>query len=75
MTSTSTPTINIQADRDEWESTMRFAARPRWLEDADPRGLVCMEQGCYLKGSRGSHRTPWRPVEDPLDPLQIGNAP
>lgn len=22
---------------------MRFAARPRWLEDADPRGLVCME--------------------------------
>ena len=28
-----------------------------------------------VKGSWGSHRTPWHPVEDPLDPLQIGNVP
>ena len=27
------------------------------------------------KGSRGSHRTPSHPVEDPLDPLQIGKLP
>jgi hypothetical protein len=24
---------------------------------------------------RGSHRTPWHPVEDPLDPLQMGKVP
>jgi hypothetical protein len=27
------------------------------------------------RGSRGSHRTPSHPVEDPLNPLQIGKAP
>jgi hypothetical protein len=27
-----------------------------------------------LKASRGSHRTPSHPVEDPLDPLHIGKA-
>jgi hypothetical protein len=32
-------------------------------------------QGCELTGSRGSHSTPWHPVEDHLDPLQIGKAP
>jgi hypothetical protein len=37
----------------------------------DPAGG---RQGCYLKGSRGSHRTPSHLVEGPSDPLQIGNA-
>jgi hypothetical protein len=32
-------------------------------------------QGCRLRGSRGSHRTPSHPVEDPLDPTQIGKVP
>jgi hypothetical protein len=27
------------------------------------------------RGPRGSHRTPWHPVQDPLDPLQIGKVP
>jgi hypothetical protein len=39
-----------------------------------PAGSSAWTQGCYLKGSRGSHRTPWRPVQDPLDPLQIGKV-
>jgi hypothetical protein len=33
------------------------------------------DQGCERKGSQGSHMTPWHPVEDPPDALQIGNAP
>jgi hypothetical protein len=32
-------------------------------------------QGCYFKGSRGSHRTPWHPVQGPLDPLHTGKVP
>ena len=27
------------------------------------------------RGPGGPHRTPWHPVEDPLDPLQIGKVP
>jgi hypothetical protein len=33
------------------------------------------EAGLLPQGSRGSHRTPWHPAEDPLDPLQIGTPP
>ena len=32
------------------------------------------EPGLLTQGSRGSHMTPWHPVEDPLDPLQIGKV-
>ena len=38
-------------------------------------GPTGLKQGCQLKGSRGFHRTPSRPVEDPSDPLQIGEVP
>jgi L-lactate dehydrogenase (cytochrome) len=31
--------------------------------------------GLLTQGSPGSHRTSWHPVEDPLDPLQIGKVP
>jgi hypothetical protein len=34
-----------------------------------------MPQGCKLKESWGSQRTPWRPLADSLDPLQIGKVP
>jgi RNA recognition motif-containing protein len=33
------------------------------------------EPGLLTQGVRGSHGTPWRPVEGPLDPLQIGKMP
>jgi hypothetical protein len=33
------------------------------------------DQGCRPRGSRGSHRTPSHPVEDSLDPPQIGKVP
>ena len=32
------------------------------------------KQGCWLRGSRGSHRTPSHPVEAPFDPLHIGKV-
>jgi hypothetical protein len=35
-------------------------------------GHPLQEQDWERKGSRGSHRTPSRPAEDPLDPLRIG---
>jgi hypothetical protein len=38
-------------------------------------GHPLQAQGCQLRGSWGSHRTPWHPVEDPLDPLQIEKTP
>jgi hypothetical protein len=34
------------------------------------RDLAVGGQGCYLRVARGSHGTPWHPVEDPRDPLQ-----
>jgi hypothetical protein len=31
--------------------------------------------GMRTQGARGSHRTPWHPAADPLNPRQIGNVP
>jgi hypothetical protein len=33
-----------------------------------------IRRGCYFRGPWGSHRTPWHPTEDPLNPLQLGKV-
>jgi hypothetical protein len=47
--------------------------RPRLGLDASPERVA--SRAANSRGSRGSHRTPWCPVEDPLHPLQIEKAP
>jgi hypothetical protein len=61
-------------DQLEGERQIREQLRNRAtvLEAEKKSGL---EQGGELKGSRGSHTTPSHPIEDPLDPHQIGKLP
>ena len=68
--------VALQAlDRDSM--LMRGVGRPAGLLRlrGGLRAAAGEHQGCQLKGSWGFYRTPSHPVEDPLDPLQIGKAP
>ena len=54
-------------------SAGRARPRSRLGVDASPEWVAC--RAANSRGSWGSHRTPWCPVEDPLHPLQVEIAP
>jgi hypothetical protein len=61
--------------RKGWEGHLRQYTEAHTIE-ASPAAFGGMSYpGMLTQGSWGSHGTPWHPVEDPVDPLQLGNVP
>ena len=55
----------------EWECCEKHKIGPT----ADRADYLPSQAGLLTQGVRGSHRTPWHPVEDPLGAIHIGKVP